>query len=267
MSAAYIRAVRDDLPRAVHVFDRFHVVKRFNDKLRPCGQRPGKVRRRGYCNRSMMEATWITARKLRAVFSYARGHPPVALHLGPKTLHQVPILVALPVVRPLHLPVLPRRNHGLAAARLDGLHHGLAVVAPVGDHHLEWHVPDQRLGLGHVGRLARRQHQLHRQPQAVDGDVDLGPEAAPTAAQRLLVLAPRPVAFFSAPAAQGWARMTVESRISHSRSGSCRASNSSRQVPFRAQRSKRFQTEFQLPKRSGRSRQGTPVLAHHGPRR
>ena len=36
---------------------------------RPCGQRPGKVRRRGYCNRSMMEATWITARKLRAVFS------------------------------------------------------------------------------------------------------------------------------------------------------------------------------------------------------
>lgn len=33
MSAAYIRAVRDDLPRAVHVFDRFHVVKRFNDKL------------------------------------------------------------------------------------------------------------------------------------------------------------------------------------------------------------------------------------------
>lgn len=33
MSAAYIRAVRDHLPRAVHVFDRFHVVKLFNDKL------------------------------------------------------------------------------------------------------------------------------------------------------------------------------------------------------------------------------------------
>jgi len=33
MSAAYIRAVRDNLPRAVHVFDRFHVVKLFNDKL------------------------------------------------------------------------------------------------------------------------------------------------------------------------------------------------------------------------------------------
>ena len=33
MSAAYIRAVRDNLPHAVHVFDHFHVVKLFNDKL------------------------------------------------------------------------------------------------------------------------------------------------------------------------------------------------------------------------------------------
>jgi transposase len=33
MSKAYIRAVRDHLPRAVHVFDHFHVIKLFNDKL------------------------------------------------------------------------------------------------------------------------------------------------------------------------------------------------------------------------------------------
>jgi transposase len=33
MGKAYIRAVRDHLPRAVHVFDHFHVVKLFNDKL------------------------------------------------------------------------------------------------------------------------------------------------------------------------------------------------------------------------------------------
>jgi transposase len=33
MSSAYIRAVRDNLPRAVHVFDHFHVIKLFNDKL------------------------------------------------------------------------------------------------------------------------------------------------------------------------------------------------------------------------------------------
>jgi transposase len=33
MSRAYIRAVRDNLPRAVHVFDHFHVIKLFNEKL------------------------------------------------------------------------------------------------------------------------------------------------------------------------------------------------------------------------------------------
>lgn len=33
MGKAYIKAVRDNLPQAVHVFDHFHVVKLFNDKL------------------------------------------------------------------------------------------------------------------------------------------------------------------------------------------------------------------------------------------
>lgn len=33
MSKAYIRAVRDNLPDVVHVFDHFHVIKLFNDKL------------------------------------------------------------------------------------------------------------------------------------------------------------------------------------------------------------------------------------------
>jgi transposase len=33
MSKAYIRAVRDHLPHAVHVFDHFHVIKLVNDKL------------------------------------------------------------------------------------------------------------------------------------------------------------------------------------------------------------------------------------------
>jgi transposase len=33
LSPAYIRAVRDHLPHAVHVFDHFHVIKLFNDKL------------------------------------------------------------------------------------------------------------------------------------------------------------------------------------------------------------------------------------------
>ena len=34
MSKAYIQAVRDNLPKAVHVFDHFHVIKLYNEKLR-----------------------------------------------------------------------------------------------------------------------------------------------------------------------------------------------------------------------------------------
>jgi transposase len=33
MSKAYIRAVRENLPKAVHVFDHFHVIKLYNEKL------------------------------------------------------------------------------------------------------------------------------------------------------------------------------------------------------------------------------------------
>src|SRR4029079_694989 len=33
MSAAYTRAIRDNLKQAVHVFDHFHVIKLYNDKL------------------------------------------------------------------------------------------------------------------------------------------------------------------------------------------------------------------------------------------
>jgi transposase len=33
MSPAYTRAVRDNLPSAVHVFDHFHVIKLYNEKL------------------------------------------------------------------------------------------------------------------------------------------------------------------------------------------------------------------------------------------
>jgi transposase len=33
MSPAYTLAVRENLPGALHVFDHFHVIKLFNDKL------------------------------------------------------------------------------------------------------------------------------------------------------------------------------------------------------------------------------------------
>src|SRR6476661_157124 len=189
------------------------------------------------------------------------GYPSVLLRLEPEPLGQVPILVALPVVDPLLGPVLQARDHRLRPSSLDRLDHGPAVVPLVGDDHLDRQVLDQRLCLHHVGRLARRQDQPGGQPEAADCAMNLRPEPASAAAEGLLVLAAGPVPFLGAPAAQGCARMMVESRINHSRSGSCRASNTCCQTPLRAQRSNRRQVEFQLPKRSGRSRHGAPVLA------
>jgi hypothetical protein len=54
----------------------------------------------------------------------------------------------------------------------------------------------QRLGLADVRRLARGERQLDRVPEPVETAVNLGPEAAPAAAQRLIVLAASPVPFF-----------------------------------------------------------------------
>src|SRR6202522_4409067 len=66
-----------------------------------------------------------------------------------------------------------------------------------------------------------------------------------------------------APAAWGWARTTGESRTSHSRFGSWKSPKSLCHMPLRAQRSKGRQMVFHLPKYSGRSRHGAPVLAIH----
>src|SRR5215470_18729042 len=193
----------------------------------------------------------------------ARRHPAVLLDLAPKALREVPVPVALLVVGALLLAGGKRRDHRLRAPGPDRPDQPLAVVALVPDHHLEGHALDQLPPLADVGLLPGRQQELHRQPQPAHAGVDLGPEPAPAPAEGLVALPPRPARFFFAPAAWGWARMMVESRMSHSRSGSCRASKTLCQVPFRAQRSKRRHTEFQLPKRSGRSRQGAPVLAIH----
>ena len=191
----------------------------------------------------------------------ARGHAAVLLRLGPEPLGQVAVLVAVPVVVPLHGSVLQAGDHRLRPLRLDRRDDRLAVIALVGDDDLRRRALDQGPGLRHVGRLARREGQLDRQPEAADGAVDLRPESAAAAAEGLLALTAGAVPFLGAPAAQGWARMIVESRMSHSRSGSWRASKTRRQVPLRDQRSNRLQAEFQLPNRAGRSRHGAPVLA------
>src|SRR5262249_40195145 len=117
------------------------------------------------------------------------------------------------------------------------------------------------LGLGDVRRLGGRQQQLDGVPEAVETAVNLGAEPAAAAAQRLIVLAARPVPLFFDPAAHRWARTAVQARINTSRSESRRAAGMGSHGRALAQRLTRRHWLFQFPYRSGRSRHGMPVLA------
>src|SRR5439155_20061072 len=88
-----------------------------------------------------------------------------------------------------------------------------------------------------------------------DGRVGIGPVPAPGAPEGL------GAGVFWAPAAHGWARTTVESRIRVETSGSRTAPRTRPHTPAAAHRRNRRQTLFQLPNRPGRSRHGLPVRA------
>src|SRR5262249_54141090 len=137
----------------------------------------------------------------------------------------------------------------------------IAVVSFVRDHRLGFVISQQFLCLVDVCRLAGCQLQLDGVAQGIETPVDLGGKSATAAAESLLVLATAAIPLFLAPAAAGWARTVVESRINHSRSSSRNSAITLAQTPRTAQRSKRRQTLFQLPKRSGKSRHGIPVRA------
>src|SRR5262249_42940231 len=197
----------------------------------------------------------------------ARRHAAEVLHPAPEAFGQVALLVQVLVDLALLFARRERRDHRTGAHGLDRLDHRLAVVALVRYHRRHLRRGGDRcqqpLGVADVRLLAGAEVDRHRQHQPADRRVDLGAPAAPALAQSLLGLPARAVGFFLAPAAWGWARMMVLSSTSHSRSSSWNCPKSLAQTPLCAHRLKRFQTEFQLPKRSGRSRHGAPVLAIH----
>src|SRR6266446_162244 len=181
---------------------------------------------------------------------------PVLLDPIDEPLRKVAFFIKILVILSLENPILLRRDHRLRPAHFDRQNKIISVIPFICNHRFGIMTFDQRLTLVDIGLLPPGQDELDGVSQPVDGDVQLGPEPAPRAPQRL-VGAP----FFTAPAACWWARITVLSRISHSRSGSFNSSKIRSQTPLEDQRSNRLQTEFQFPKRSGRSRQGAPVLA------
>src|SRR6266851_9624335 len=155
------------------------------------------------------------------------------------------------------LAVALGRNDRLRADSFNGLDEGVAVIALVGQDGLGLVTLQKRLRLGDIRLLPGSQLEFHRQTEAVDSRMKLRGKTTTRAAQCLVFRLYAGTPFF-APAACCWARMTVLSSNNHSRSASCNSRKMRSQTPLAAQRSKRFQTEFHLPNRSGRSRHGDP---------
>src|SRR5258706_1193979 len=165
--------------------------------------------------------------------------------------------------RALLLAVGLRGDRRLGAPRFDLLHQRFLVVPLVRDHHLGLMIGQQGLGLADVRLVGRRYEQLDGMTKAIETAMNLGAEPAAAAAKRLIVLAASPVPFFFAPAAQGWARTAVESRISTSKSGSRSAARIVSQRPAPAQRSNRFHWLLKFPSTAGTSSQAVPGRAIH----
>ena len=146
------------------------------------------------------------------------------------------------------------RDHGRDAARSRRRAVGLAGVALVADDGAGLNVrPDieQRFEMRRVGSLAAGQIESDDVARRVRLGVDFRGEAAARTSERLRVLPPL------APAADTCARTIVESNIwircadeLMEASVSKKASN----TPALLKRSKRFQTLFQCPNRSGSAR-------------
>jgi hypothetical protein len=193
----------------------------------------------------------------------ARRHASVLLHLTPEPLAHVPLAVPVRIDLPLLLPTLLRRDHRFRATRFDLLDECLLVVPlslrsppsargrPTATRPERCPTPGPPSASTRRGaRVRRNSHESWSRTHP-----DCGP--APDRPGRQS----RPT--FFAPAAQGWARTAVESRIKTSRSGSRRAARIGSQRPLRAQRSNRRHWLLALPSRSGRSAHAAPVRATH----
>ena len=135
----------------------------------------------------------------------------------------------------------------------------IGVVALVSEQVFEGKTFDQTLRLTDIGDLACCEDEANRIAEGVDGNIDLGAQAAARTPDCLILASP-----FLAPAACWCARTMVESMIRYSRSGFSPNSVKSRfQTPFFAQRRKRRNTLFHLPNSSGKSRHGAPARTSH----
>jgi hypothetical protein len=143
-------------------------------------------------------------------------------------------------------------NDPALARRLTVCLAGIALVADRGARVDVRTKIEQDLEVRRIALLAAGQIEGDGMAVEIGLQVDLGREAAARAAEGLTVLPP------FAPAAETWARTTVESNICTKwaeEDSEARWSKKASNTPALLSRSKRFQTLFHLPKRSGSARQ------------
>ena len=159
--------------------------------------------------------------------------------------------------RVLDKSVLLGGDFWLAATRANFVANGVAVIAPICQHHVGIGVMilHEIAEGGAVVGFSRGQQQRDRKTLSVGPGMDFGRKPAARTAKSLVLSPPL------APAAQWCARITVLSTIwtALSLPPSARASNIRSHKPPAVQRLNCRCTEFQLPNSSGRSRQGAPV--------
>ena len=123
----------------------------------------------------------------------ARGHAAKMLDFVDEALDEVTLLVAMPIVGNWLLSRSEGGDHGIGSEGEKGSEL-VGVVSLVGDDTSGGKAVDQGFGLCAVVDLACRCDEAQRVAQGIDGDVDLGGQAAAGAPDRLILNPPFPPA-------------------------------------------------------------------------
>jgi hypothetical protein len=173
------------------------------------------------------------------------------LDLSAEAIERARLAAPVVLARGIH------RDHRLHASPQDRSDDRIRVVPSVGDQSFAGRVIDQIFRFGRVVLLAGREDDVKRFAFAGRDRMDLGGKASSRTAQMIASDPPFP------PAASWCARMTVPSMREPTSSSIRNALKTCSHTPRLAHLANRLYVVFQLPYRSGMSRQGAPVLSRH----
>ena len=108
-----------------------------------------------------------------------RRHPTILLEPIDESLRKVALFINSLIILSLENPILLRRDHRRRPTGLNRSDKIISIICFICDHRIGIMTFDQWHALVDVGLLAAGQDELDGVPQAVDRDVQLGPEPAP----------------------------------------------------------------------------------------